>query len=318
MILRLKQWVSEKIRYWVQKRHPLSNPQHLYSNRIYILPSAFGWLYGIVILTITTGAINYQLNTAYFFVFLLAILGLLSMWQTHQNLKNLSIQCMMIDDVEEGHPAKIRLFINPKHQLRYGLIFSTNQGEVVTVEKIPKEGSKAILPLETHARGQFKIPPIKIYSYYPLGIFKVWSYLYYDVNYYVYPAAKHPGFWPVSISEESLLDNPIQHPGDEELYELQSVESPWVQASRIAWKISARTNEWYLKKMTNPAGEYWLFRLEDLQETDLETSLEYLSYWIQTAEQLKQPYALELNGKASLFGFGEEHKRSCLRKLAVY
>ncbi|WP_133129331.1 hypothetical protein [Legionella yabuuchiae] len=318
MNLPLKQWILEKIHRWVRKRHPIANPQDLHSNRIYILPSAFGWLYGIVILTMATGAINYQLNAAYFFVFLLVIIGLLSMWQTHQNLKSLSIQCLMIDDVEEGKPAKIMLFINPHQQPRFGLTFSHTQGEVVTIEKTPKEGRKAVIPLATYSRGVFKIPPIKIYSYYPLGIFKVWSYLYYDMSYYVYPAAKHPGFWPVSMNEESLLDNPIQHPGDDNLYELQLVESPWVQASRIAWKISARSKEWYLKKMTNPAGEYWLFSLEDLHETDLETNLQYLSYWIQTAEQLKQPYALELHGKRSDFAFGEEHKQACLRTLAVY
>lgn len=318
MNLGLNTWLTDLTQQWVKKRSSFSNPQHLTSKRIYILPSAFGWLYGFVIITITIGAINYQLNTAYFFVFLLAIIALLSMWQTHQNIKDISIQCMQIDDVEQGHPAKVTLFIYSKDQPRYALIFSYKKGEVVTLEHTPAKGGKIILPIATPARGKFKLPPIKIYSYYPLGIFRVWTYLYFDLEYYVYPAARSPGFWPNAITQQSQQENLMYHPGEDELYELKSVDNPWVQASRIAWKISARGQGWYLKTLTSPAGEYWLFSLDALKTRDIETDLQHLSYWIQTADQQRQAYALELGDNITKFAFGAEHRKHCLRKLAVY
>ncbi len=169
-----------------------SNPQSLTSKRIYIMPSAFGWLYGFVIITITLGAINYQLNTAYFFVFLLIIIGLLSMWQTHQNFKDIQIKCLDIDDVEQGQPIRLNLFIDAKSVTRYGIIFSYKKGEAITKEQVDIRGGMATLPVETSKRGKFKVPRIKIYSYYPLGVFKVWTYLHFNKSFYVYPKCNAP------------------------------------------------------------------------------------------------------------------------------
>lgn len=304
---------------WIKKHNPPLNPQYLHSHRIYILPSAFGLLYGFIMLSITIGAINYQLNTAYFFVFLLFTAGLLSLWQTHQNLKEITISCLPIPDVEEGQPAKITLLIEGQPLVRYGLVFSHKQCGEIKVDEVPLRGEKVVIPLETHARGQFIIPLIKIYSYFPMGLFRVWSYLDFNSEYYVYPAARSPGFWPLKFAENTDIDNPIHLLGDDELYELTTVNNPWVQASRIAWKASARGQGWYLKTLTSPAGEHWLFRLSDLPSyVDLEQSLQYLSYWIQTAERQNQTYALELKNIKTEYAHGEEHMKKCLRMLALF
>ncbi|AHE68034.1 DUF58 domain-containing protein [Legionella oakridgensis] len=317
-MIQLKTRLTQQLQNWIKKRSPSGNPQCLSSRHLYILPSAFGWGYVIVLLTLGIGAINYQLNPAFLLIFLMMIIGILNLWQNHRNLQGLCIRCLAVDDAEQGQPANIKLLLSVEAEHRYALFLAFEESSIVHVEKISKEEQMIFLALKTPHRGHFKLPPLKIYSNYPLGLSRVWSYLYFDISYYVYPLAVSPGFWPAP-ADNSIKTSPLLYPtGDEELHELKSVINPWIQTSRIAWKISARGQGWYLKQMTSPGGEHWLFRLEELPSEDIEKRLQQLSYWIQTAEQLGHRYGLELNGTRIPLGAGKTHMQTCLRQLAMY
>jgi len=308
-----RQWLQR----WIQARNPVSNPRHLTARTIFILPSAFGWAYGIVFVTITTGAVNYQLNAAFLLVFLLLIIGLLSMWETHHNLQGLTIQCLAVENTQQGQPARVRLLLTGKKSMRQAVIFCFREGEPVKLQQLAADGDQIVLSVQTPQRGCFQLPLLQIYSYYPLGIFCAWSYARFNIEYYVYPQAMFPGFWPATTAGQNLQQSG-SFMGDEELYELKSVTSPWNQPGRIAWKVSARGQGWYLKTMTSPAGENWLFRIEDLIGNDIELNLQQLSYWIQQAEQLGHRYGLQLRGAHTEISQGEQHMQDCLRQLATY
>ena len=141
---------------------------------------------------------------------------------------------------------------------------------------------------------------------------------YFNMDYYVYPQGVSAGFWPENYGDQSQQQHSGHFSGDDELYELKSVASPWAQASHIAWKISARGQGWYLKTMTVSSGENWIFRIEDLAGGDIELNLQQLSYWIQTAEQEGHLYGLELNGERIEISHGKHHMAYCLRQLASY
>lgn len=309
---------TKKILKWIKKRAPTGNPQILHSKQIYIFPSGFGLAFILVLLSLTIGAINYQLNAAFLLAFCMVSLALLSMWESHRNIKGLTISCQSIEDTEQGKPAAISFSIQGDKFIRYGLTFSFPGGEAIRVDCVSKQGCTVVLPLATPKRGRFILPPVTIKSLFPLGIFSVRATLFFNREYYVYPAAKNPGFWPLKQTgndEKQYLSHQI---GEEELYELKSVLNPWAQAGRIAWKISARGQGWYLKTMVSPAGENWLFRIEDLDNQEEELNLQQLSYWLQTAEQEGHAYGLDLQGKRTEISHGRQHLQKCLRELATY
>lgn len=301
---------------WIKKRNPVTNPQIVTSNKIYILPSRFGWAFGLVLLTLFSGAINYQISTVFLMTFLLAVIGLISAWEAHANLKDLSIKCISIDDVQQGKAAQLHLLIQSNHKIRYGLEFRLGNQSPHRLEKIPLEDLLFILPVETTSRGCFILPRIKISSFFPFGIFRVWCYAHFDTSYYVYPEPVSPEFWPPRIaSPETCKKDTL---GDDELYELKQVENPWIQPNLIAWKIAAKGQGWYLKTLNNNEGEYCLFRLNDLPAVPLETRLQHLSYWLQTAELKGLYYGLELDNSSTSFAHGTAHLQHCLRQLASY
>ncbi|KTC66142.1 transmembrane protein (plasmid) [Legionella adelaidensis] len=284
---------------------------------IYILPSAFGWVFAFVVLTISTGAINYQLNPAFFLFFLLIVFGSIALWETHYNLNGLTIHCLPILDTEVGQPAKITLLLKSDLPKRFAIYFKFEGEEEVKIE-IAYPNGIVIVPIETKKRGKFHLPPLKIYSYYPIGIFKVWTYSRFSNEYYVYPKPLNPGFWPNPFIPTQQASADTEQTGEDELYDLKLVGNPWTQPGRIAWKISARGQGWFLKTMSSPTGENWIFRLQDLPKDNGERNLQYIAFWLLEAEGRGHIYGLELKGERTEITRGEQHLKNCLRKLASY
>jgi uncharacterized protein (DUF58 family) len=301
---------------WIEKRIVFGNPQILNANNLYIIPSGFGWAYGVVVFIIFVGAVNSQINTIFMLTFLLGVIGMISAWEAHANLKNLALKFITIEDSQEGTPAKITIFIPANEKLRWGVEFHVASQPKIRLEKIPPEGIQLIVPIETEDRGYFSLPPIIISSLFPFGIFSVWSYAYFDAHYYVYPRPVDPGFWPDSFLVQNIKQKHAV--GDEEFYDLKQVENPWSEPKRIHWKIAAKGQGWYLKVMDSNEIDYWLFKLDDLPAKDLELKLQNLSYWLHTAEANNLMYGLELKAAPTDFARGKKHLQHCLRQLALY
>lgn len=301
---------------WVRKRNRSGNPQTLGSHNLYILPSGFGWVYVLVVLSLLVGAINYQVNTVFLMSFLLGIIGIASAFEAQANLKNLSLKFLMIEDAEQGLPAKLILFIEANNKVRFGIDFHVASQAKIRLEKIPEEGIQFVIPIETTTRGYFPLPRINISSLFPFGIFKVWGYAYFEEYYYVYPQALDPGFWPEPYLDQSVKKKNAS--GNEEFYDLKQVENPWLEPKRIYWRIAAKGQGWYLKTMDTSEVDYWLFKLNDLPAKSLEVKLQNLSYWLQTAELNGLIYGLDLEKTQTRFAHGKEHLQYCLRQLALY
>lgn len=302
---------------WAKKRNRAGNLQTLNSRNIYILPSGFGCIYGLVVIILFLISINYQINTVFLMTFLLITVGLVSAWEAHANFNYLSFRLIAIEDAEQGTPAKIVIFIHPNNKSRFGIEFQIASQPKIRLEKVPPEGVQFIIPIETKERGYFSIPRVNISSLYPFGIFRVWSYAYFEENYYVYPQPIDPGFWPDPCIYQDIKKNYTL--GDEEFYDLKLVENPWTEPHLIAWKIAAKGQGWYLKTMASNEADFWLFKLTDLTANNLEKKLQYLSYWLQTAESKNLFYALQLTTSSRIqFGRGKEHLKDCLRQLALY
>nr|WP_238146915.1 hypothetical protein [Legionella pneumophila] len=65
MIRQIKTKIEAYWENWISKQASKTNPQILGSKNIYIIPSGFGWAYGVVVLSLFSGAINYQISTVF-------------------------------------------------------------------------------------------------------------------------------------------------------------------------------------------------------------------------------------------------------------
>lgn len=299
--------------HWVRQR---AKKNVLDSQSIYIIPSLFGFAYAFVLLTLFFCAINYQVSAVFFLTFLLAMLGMVSALEAHTNLKGLSVICLSMTDSYPHGIVHIKLRLSTPNPHVYVLYCSFDREEERLIDEIKYKGTEVTLSLRANARGCYDVPRLNLKSYFPLGLFRAWGYIYFDEKYYVYPSPISPGFWPKAMGDEGHQADRVD--GNEEFYELKSVTNPWAHPGRIAWKIAARGQGWFLKTMMSPEGESRLFCLDDLPGLDIELNLQHLSYWLHESERDGSGYGLELKGVQTKLSKGQAHLADCLRQLALY
>src|SRR3546814_14682087 len=91
------------------KRQP--GPIAIPRNRVYIVPTRFGYVFALMLLVMLLGAMNYSNSMAFMLTFLLAGLGLLCMHHPHANLVNLQLRAVTMPPVFAGATAPDELRI---------------------------------------------------------------------------------------------------------------------------------------------------------------------------------------------------------------
>lgn len=191
---------------WWQARHPPSASTTLVQRNVYIVPTSAGWLYGLLLVALLLGSINYQLNLGHLLTFVLAGAGVVALHATHATLRGLRIslagpgsRCGHVGEVLElplrlvdtrarGGLARA-VFLG-----RHGIALGWLEAEPLVIDG-PE--SRAGLPLaQTDAtpawtptrRGPQPWPRLRIETRYPLGLLRAWSFWRPDGELLAWPA----------------------------------------------------------------------------------------------------------------------------------
>ena len=115
--------LRQRIQRWIATRTPrVAGPWPIHRRRVYIVPTRYGYGYGLLLFVMLLGAMNYSNSMAFALTFLLAGIGLLAMHYTHGNLVNLVVAAQAPDPVFAGDSARFRILLdNPTRSDRYAL-----------------------------------------------------------------------------------------------------------------------------------------------------------------------------------------------------
>ena len=111
---------------WIAREPPASQREVLLDRRrVYILPTRAGLAFGLVLLALLIGAINYELQLGFLLTFLVAGVAIAGMHHTHRNLARLTLRAHHAENVFAGDAASFHLAIaNPTREARYALEIS--------------------------------------------------------------------------------------------------------------------------------------------------------------------------------------------------
>ncbi len=90
---------------WIRRRGPVHPPLVLGYRQIYILPTRFGWLIGLLLTAMLLGSLNFNNNLGLFTTFLVAGTALLSMHVAHRTI---STACASRPSAPRGRSRAIR------------------------------------------------------------------------------------------------------------------------------------------------------------------------------------------------------------------
>jgi len=307
---------------YARRRHGTSaNEVRLDRRRIYILPTRFGLLYGACLIALYWGAINFGSNLAHALGFLLLGVAVLDMRDTHRQIADLLVSAQSGAPVFAGEAATFALRLTDlkrRERPRLG-IGEAPDGTEVGCHVPAGERADVELPHPALHRGWCRLPPLRIVSRYPLGLFRAWSWAEFDCATLVYP---YPLPSPPSILAHAENDDsgkPAQPTpaGDAELSHLREYrrgDTP----RQIAWKALAKSDRPLVKAFeAQTASDLWL-DFDALPAAGTETRLSWLAGAVLEAERAGRRYGLRLPGTRIPPAANGAQRDACLRALALF
>ena len=304
---------------WLFKlRGPEAGPVVLTQRRVFILPTGQGLLFGALLLLLLIGSINYSLSLGYVLTFLLAAMGIVSMLHAFRNLAGLHVRAGKTNPVFAGEYASFAVCVDNNRALpRYAIAVTRNKQAPVYCDVARSATATAEIGVSAPRRGWLIPGRITLYTRFPLGLFRAWSYVELDSRCLVYPrpdSSKLPPPRPHSYTGAGIESGQ----GTDDFTGLRP-HQPSDSPRQIAWKAAARDYGLLTKQFIGRAdAELWL-DWNDLPPTlDDETKLSRLCRWILDAETAGISYGLRLPGKELPLAYGEQHRHNCLEALALF
>lgn len=176
---------SEKYQAWLKKRFALNEKKQLRQRDILIFIYQYGLLYCCLIALTFIAGVNYANNLILGFCFLISSIFCLSFYLTFKQLHQLEIHIIHPEVVQAQQVLNIELIFKQSiATTRY--LYLEYQQQVQRILVTAKEHRISFYDIPQQ-RGEFYLAPIKLYSIYPLGLVRTWTYFYYQNVIWVAP-----------------------------------------------------------------------------------------------------------------------------------
>ncbi|GAB1407965.1 DUF58 domain-containing protein [Thermomonas brevis] len=310
MLARLRR----RLQAWMRPTRAEALPILLTRKRIYVLPTATGLFFGLLLATMLVGALNFNNNPALLLALLLGGATLASLIAAHMQLSGLRLHALAADPVPAGEPLRLKLALDAADaRVRRGL--RIGHGADAVHADLPAHGGSVELPLPTRQRGLMTLPRIELSTVQPLGLARAWAYAWPAQSLLVYPApeAQAP---PLPLPAGGQGQPRVTRTG-EDPHHLRGYR-PGDAPRSVAWKASARRDNLIVREYEQQRSGELRLAWEHTAGLAYEQRIRRLARWIDDAEREGRRYALALPGAADIaMGQGAAHRHRCLRALAL-
>ncbi len=311
----IKNGVLEWLFQW---RGPERGAIVLVQRRVFILPTPQGLLFAGVIMLMLIGSVNYDLSLGFILAFLLGATGIQSMLHTFRNLANLRIAPGRVPPVFAGEQAQFQIRIaNHARIHRYSIGVTRDKRTAVYIDVPPDTEMIATVAVTATRRGWLRPGRLTLYTFFPIGLFRAWSYVDLDMQALVYPAPASPGL-TLPLPETGSGDGGAHGHGHDEFSGLRPYR-PGDSPRHIAWKAVARDDTLLTKQFTGRADtELWLAWEALPPAMATENRIAHLARWVIDADSAGLAYGLRVPGLLLPIATGAAHRDDCLRALALH
>jgi uncharacterized protein (DUF58 family) len=286
-------------------------------SRVFILPTGAGLSFGVMLLVMLFGSINYNNSLGQMFTFLLGSMAMVSILYTYRNLVMLGFDIGKVRSVYAGERAGFEILVtNSGVYARIGIVLESVNQPPVSIELCPRQTCPVTLYRDTTRRGVLVLGRCRVSSCYPLGLFRAWSHLDLRMHCMVYPRPGPRRPLPQSTAYKPNLSGDKGRGVDD--FSGFRPYRPGDSPRHVFWKAAAREQTLLTKQFGGDrADELWL-DWRDLDALDTEGRLSQLCRWVLDASHDGQCYGLRLPGVEIAVDSGDAHKQRCLEALACF
>ncbi|MGD8345909.1 MAG: DUF58 domain-containing protein [Lysobacterales bacterium] len=309
---RLDRWLMDRVR---TRRGITALPHTLEYRHIYVMPTRFGFWFGVLLTLTLVGGLNFNNNMTLMLGFLLSSIAMLTALLAYRNMAGLTVHGIIAKPVFAGEIAKFRVMLrNEDDHNRFAVTAFTDEGR--DCGDIGPQSTRALeVPQQTALRGWMEMDPFQLENRFPLGLFRAWSVVVPRTRCLVYP---EPATNAPELPRTGRGDQGATRRGEGDDFHGLREYKPGDPLRQIAWRTSARHEKLYSRQMENPSEESCELNWYLMGGGDSEKKLSILTAWVLRAERLQIPYNLEMPGAALPADLGEEHRDACLEILALF
>jgi uncharacterized protein (DUF58 family) len=305
---------------------PEAGEVFLNQRRVFIIPGLPGLAFGVMLLVLFIGSVNYNLSLGFGLTFLLAACAIIDMHLTFRNLAHLYLAPGRTRPVFAGEEALFELQVtNRSRHDRYAIWLGFHDTELPARAQsldIPSHASRSVkLGLPASRRGWLAAPRVRLQTRFPLGLLRCWSYWRPAMQVLVYPQPEQaaPPLPQAGIASQEGSGAA----GQEDFAGIrayQSGDSP----KQLSWRHIARTDTHADSPLVSKhfegggTGDLLLDFSALPPHLDTEQRLSRLTRWVQEAEAQGTPYAFRIGPTEFPAALGAAHQAACLRALALY
>ncbi|HEY4731926.1 MAG TPA: DUF58 domain-containing protein [Gammaproteobacteria bacterium] len=293
-------------------------PVKLSRQRIFILPTRYGVIFGLLLFVMLVGSTNYSNSLGFVLTFLLASLGIISILHSYRNMARLTIHTGKSVPVYCGELARYVLHVdNDSGPMRYAIGFQLGK-QLPDIIDIQANGTTRLeLRQPATKRGWLPMNTLTISTRFPLGLVHAWSRLNLSAACLVYPRPAGMNLDIPSSASDNMGEKISQSTGNDDFLGFRNYH-PGDSPRHVDWKAVARGQELLTKQFADTENsELWL-DWDSLPGLDTEQRLGQLCHWVLDIEAAGSRYGLRLPDLQIPIGHGAEHKHRCLEALALY
>ena len=298
----------------------------LNQRRVFIMPTQAGLVFGVMLLLLFLGAINYNLSLGFALTFLLGGCALIDMHLTFRNLAHLHLAAGRASPVFAGEEAEFELYlINRRKHNRFAIWLGFIGEGLPDLAQAADVGAQArhgvLLTAPALVRGWLAAPRVRLSTRFPLGLFRAWSYWKPDAEALVYP---HPEDSAPPLPLAGLETEDGQGSAGHDDFAGVRAYQIGDSMKHLAWRQIAKVEVEYggalvTKHFEGGAASELCLDFAILPRTmDLEMRLSRMTRWIIEAEARGLAYSFRIGEIAFAPALGVAHHAACLRELALY
>ncbi|HET7586595.1 MAG TPA: DUF58 domain-containing protein [Gammaproteobacteria bacterium] len=307
-----RRWLRRRAVAWASRRQGIDPmPVTLHRRRIYILPTGQGLLYALSVFAMLLASLNYNNNLGLLLTFLLAGIGVATMYRCQHNLAGLVVHVQPALPTFAGRELQFPVLLHHDGHHRFAI-----SGATAPVDVPGGRGAMTHVAQSTRRRGRQPLKRFSLSSTFPLGLFQAWVWIEADVAGLAWP---RPAATPAETATAPASGNAAgdQAEGDDDFAGLRA----WREGDplrRVDWHAVARGRGLLTKQFSAgpPALDY--YDLDALAHLPLEEALSRLTRSIIDADAAGNPYGLRLGGQTFGPDSGAAHRDRCLTALALF
>lgn len=308
---------------WLKKRIPPSKQVTLTHKSIFILPSAFGLAWFVLILVLYLFGTNYQNNLVIGLSLLLASVLHTCIIYSYKNLAGLTLTSQAPPETYANQNIAFPVTLTSKvtkntHTSHQQICLNFAEQRHIRLTDIGESTSTSIA-FSPQVRGVFNPGRIQVSSNFPLGLFRTWSYVDLDISHLIYadPLSTQISLTSLDDDNNTEFDHGKLQAGVDDYKGLKTyVEGESLK--QVAWKQWAQGRGMLTKEFAQPEGKPVWLSLDDTQGHTLEQKLSKLAWQVNTLSQGQQVFGLALNQQVIEQNSGEAHRKQCQQLIALY